>query len=173
MKPKCWKTERLKCQKAEKLLKNSYILTSLSCSFCHWYSLEHTEKYQMFPNGQINKQHVVLGTQSKTFPDLRSVISMKLTEARNMWFKFSLNPLKFSPLTRETNTHKKWAIFQNIKFLNNKVFSYTKKPFCKLAQLFCVSIFLVKGNWKELRENLNHIFLAWVRLCESWARLRQ
>ena len=72
LKPKCWKTERLKCQKAEKLLKNSYILTSLSCSFCHWYSLEHTEKYQMFPNGQINKQHVVLGTQSKTFPDLRS-----------------------------------------------------------------------------------------------------
>ena len=66
------------------LLKNLiYVLTSLSSSFCHWYSFEHTKKYQMFNNSQINKQHVVLRTQSKTFPDLRLHFSIKLTYSSN------------------------------------------------------------------------------------------
>ena len=37
----------------------------------------------MFNNSQINKQHVVLGTQSKTFPDLKLGFSMKLTYSSN------------------------------------------------------------------------------------------
>ena len=43
------------------------------------------------------------------------------SRARNMWFRFPLNSLKF-PLTRETETNVYFSILYN-----DRIYSYTKK----------------------------------------------
>ena len=80
------------------------------------------------------------------------VVSVKST------VKISLIFVAFLENTNFTNCAK----LLSVKFFCVTVnFIIEKLKFCKITQLFLVSVPLVRGKYEEMRENKKHIFRAW------------
>ena len=82
-----------------------------------------------------------------------------------MFFLFLLVPVRF-PFTR-----RKLSNLAKLQFLNNKIYSYTKKKqlalgnfiiqelmFCIIAKLFCVFVSLLRENCVGIKEDKKDTF---------------